>query len=326
MFKARFTILAALLLATAGYAEIDPSTSLRAGALSLVPADAVSVGVVKLSELRRSPLSATLFEHTDEISTDGEADKFLTDAGLAPAKDIDLLVVATSPVTRLGTKAEVLVLAEGRFNVERLTKALVTRGAIKKNGYFTLPEVREGDHHGAVAFAGSTLAILGSESAVTEALQTRAKGGSAFAAASLLGHDAARIDPSASAWAIVDVTRAARLVGGTRLPNSKGQGGEALAAAIRSVSTVALWATDTGDSLKLGAFGLANDEETLALLEDTLRGALAAMRLAVKDKSPDLVPVLRKFQVERTDDSIRISGSIPAESLRKLMAHKHAAK
>jgi hypothetical protein len=319
MVKARTLVtLAALLLATAAFAKTD--------ALSLVPADAVSVGVVKVSHLRSSPLAATLFEHTDDISTNGEAFKFLAEAGLAPFKDVDFVVVATSPKTQLGREAEIVVFAEGRFNVERLAGALTKRGAIQKNGYFTLPESDDDKHRGAAAFPDSTLAIIGTEDAVAEALATRARGGSGFTAASLLGQDAARIDPNATAWAIVNVTRASRLVGGGKVPHAKGQSGEALAAAIRSVSTVALWATDTGDALKLGAFGLTNDAETLELLEDTLRGALSAMRLAVKDKSPDLVSVLRRFQVDRTNDSVRITGTIPAESLRKLMAHKTAAK
>lgn len=324
MSKVRIAALIALFLSSAAFAKSDPSASLRAGALSLVPADAVSVGVVKLSELRTSPLATMLFEHTDSISTNGEADKFLAETGLTPSKDIDLIVVSTSPVTRLGKEAEVLVLAEGRFNVERLTTTAINHGAVAKDGYFVLPD--DEHHKGAVAFPDATLVIMGSESAVAEALATRAKGGSAFSAASILGRDAARIDTNASAWAVVDVTRAARLTGAPGVPRRNDQAGQALATAIRSVSTVALWATDTGDSLKLGAFGLANDTETLELIEDTLRGALAAMRLAVKDKSPDLVTVLRRFDIQRTDDSVRITGSIPAESIRKLMMQKRAAK
>ncbi|HEX2120875.1 MAG TPA: hypothetical protein VHL59_04465, partial [Thermoanaerobaculia bacterium] len=62
-------------------------------ALSLVPANAVTVGMVKLREMRSSPLSSVLFEHTDKMSADGDAEKFLTDAGLSPTKDVDVLVV-----------------------------------------------------------------------------------------------------------------------------------------------------------------------------------------------------------------------------------------
>ena len=188
------------LTATAAFAKND--------ALTLVPADAVSVGVVHLDQLRTSPLASTLLQHTDRMSADGDADKFLTDAGLDPTKDVDLLVVATSPVTRLGSDAEVLLIAEGRFNVDRLSKALAARGAVKKSAsnvtYFVTPE-EKGEKRGAVAFVHNGLSILGTEAAVVEALATRASGGSAFATASMLGQDAARIEPNATAWAVVDV-------------------------------------------------------------------------------------------------------------------------
>lgn len=291
------------------------------GAMSLVPADAVTVGVVKFDELRSSPLMGTLFQHTDRFGGNGEADDFLREAGLEPAKDIDLLVVTTSPRTNLGSEADVLVMAEGRFDVERLTKAITARGAVRKTvpggSYLTIPEKKDG-HAGAISFAGSGLALMGTEAAVTEALATRAKGGSAFSGASGLGLDAARIDPKATAWAVIDVARASRLAGPARIGG--GPQGEVIAAAAKNVSTVALWATDTGDALKLGAFGLTTDAETLQLLEDTLRGALSAMRLAVKDKAPDMVSVLRRFDVDRTNDSVRVTGAIPADALKKLIA------
>lgn len=294
------------------------------GAMSLVPADAVSVGVVRVADLRSSPLSSTLFQHADRFGTNGEAERFLTDAGLDLAKDIDVLVVATSPTSRLGSEGEVIVLADGRFSVDRLSKALIARGAVRKDSYFTLPDA---DHkRGAVAFPSSTLAVAGSEAAVIEALQAFEQGGAGFAQ-SILGHEVGRIEAGASAWAVVDVIRASRLTGGaSRLEHGKGQHGQALSAAVRNISTVGMWATDTGDSLKLGAFGLTNDEETLQLVEDTLRGALSALRLSVKDRNPELVPVLRRFDVQRSNDAVRISGSIPAETLRQFMSHKRAEK
>ena len=44
------------------------------------------------------------------------------------------------------------------------------------------------------------------------------------------------------------------------------------------------------------------------------------MRLAVQDKSPELVSVLRKFTVTRTDSSVSISGSVPAETFKTWVA------
>jgi hypothetical protein len=310
----KLLIAAALTLAaTAAMARND--------AMSLIPNDAVTVGVVRINQTRSSPLATSLFENTDHLSSNGEAEKFLTDAGLDPMKDVDVLVVATSPKTNLAHEADVIVLADGRFNVERLTKALVARGAVQKSGYLTLPDA---ENKGAVAFPDSHLAIMGTESAVVEALATRANGGSSFNV-SLLGGNLSRLDSNATAWALVDVNRASRLSGAPHLPSGGDASKQALAAAVRNISTVGIWATDTGDSLKLGAFGLASDTDTLELLEDTLRGALAAMRLAVKDTRPDLVSVLRRFDVERTGDAVKISGTIPADSLRKVMT-KHSAQ
>ena len=40
------------------------------------------------------------------------------------------------------------------------------------------------------------------------------------------------------------------------------------------------------------------------------------MRLAVQDKQPEMVPVLRRFNVARTNDSVTITGSVPAETFR----------
>ena len=292
-------------------------------ALSLVPANAVTVGMVKLRDMRSSPLSSMLFEHTDKMSTDGEAQKFLLETGLSPAKDVDVVVVATSPRTNLGSEADVLVIAEGRFNADALTNALITRGAVKKGAYLVLPDKEE--PKGAVAFPSGSLAIAGSERAVAAALEARKNGGTGFRSAGGLGIDLARVDRNATAWALVDVTRAARLTKAGSINTGKGQSGEALAAAIRSVSTIAVWAKDTGAALELGAFGLSNDAETLALLEDTVRGALSALRLAVKDKSPDMVSVLRRFEVSRKADSVMIEGSIPAAQLREIMAKKRAS-
>ncbi len=292
-------------------------------ALSLVPANAVTVGMVKLADMRTSPLSSLLFEHTDKMSTDGEAAKFLADTGLSPTKDVDTLVIATAPRTNLGTEADVLVLAEGRFNAEKLTAALIERGAIRKGAYLVLPE-EEGEKP-AISFS-SSLVMAGTERAVAAALEARANGGTGFRTRGALGPDLARLDQNATAWALVDVTRAARLTKSGTIHTGKGSSGDALQAALKTVSTLGVWAKDKGDALELGAFGLSSDDETLQLLEDTIRGGLSALRLAVREKAPDMVTVVRRFEVSRNKDAVLVEGSIPAAQLREMMAKKRASK
>jgi len=318
LFRITLGLTAAVVLALPVFAKDD--------ALSLVPANAATVGMVKLADMRTSPLSSLLFEHTDKMSADGEAQRFLNDAGLSVTKDIDTIVVATAPRTSLGSEADVLIIAEGRFNAERLANALVARGAVRKGAYLVLPEEADDDHPaGAVAFPSTSLAIGGSERAVIAALAARASGGTGFRTRGALGADLNRIDEGATAWALVDVARATRLTGGTINGGGKGQTGDALQAALKTVSTLGVWAKDTGDALHLGGFGISSDAETLELLEDTVRGALSAMRLAVKDKAPDMVTVLRGFDVSRNKDAVLVHGSVPASSLRDLIAKKRAS-
>src|SRR5436305_2747092 len=317
--KKQFMAVAILALALA------PAVFASSGAMSLIPNNSVSVGVVRLNDMRSSPLSAALFSQTAKISNDDDAVAFLRDAGLQPTKDVDVVVFAPSPRTNLGSEADFLIAADGRFNVDRLTSALVSRGATKKTSthgtYFKMPEKSGENHQGVVAFPDAHLALIGSEGAVLEALASRATGGTTFASATGLGRDMARVDPHATAFVLVDVPRAQRITG---TPKLGGTNGQALGTALKNVSTVALWATDSGDSLKLSAIGLSSDSETLGLVEDTLRGALSAMRLAVQEKSPELVSVLRKFTVSRTDSSVSISGSVPAETFKTWVAKSQA--
>src|SRR5207244_9999498 len=150
----------------------------------------------------------------------------------------------------LGTEADVLIAADGRFNVERLGAALTARGAVKKSSphgsYFMLPEsARHGeDANGAVAFPDNHLALIGSESAVLEALASRASGGTSFFTASGLGRDLARVDPKATAWVLIDVTRAQRIVGAPKMKTDSAPGA-ALRSARKRLSPAPLWATDT---------------------------------------------------------------------------------
>lgn len=307
-----FVLLAALALPAVAQDE----------ALALVPGNAVTVGVVHLAEMRTSPLSSLLFEHVDKMSSDGEAAKFLLDAGLQPHRDVDVLVVATSPSTAPGSELDVLVIAEGDFNPERLSGAIVSRGAIRNGAYLVLPEAK--GENGAVAFLSPTLAIAGNERSVVNAIAARASGGTDFLRRGTLAKDLRRVAPGATAWALVDLARIARLTKGGTIDTGSGQSGAVLQAALTKVSTVALWATDSGNALHLGATGSSTDTETLQLLEDAVRGALAALRIGASEKAPEMVAVLRRFDIQRNSDSMTVEGSIPAAIIRDLMARQMA--
>jgi len=65
-------VLLAALIALA----VAPAALAKNDALSLVPNDAISVGVVKLADMRSSPLSSALFQQTANVSMDGDAQAY----------------------------------------------------------------------------------------------------------------------------------------------------------------------------------------------------------------------------------------------------------
>lgn len=333
MDSIRFVSRLALAGALALFAASDALAVRRTeDALALVPSGAATVGVIRWNELRSSPLGPKVFSAMDEISTDGDAARFLAETGLTPREDIDTVIVAMSPGARAGDSEDGLVIFEGRFDVVKIAAALTSRGAASKaapsgDAYYRLAGKGSGSE-GAVALVNRGLIVAGSEPAVLAALARKENGGSGgLTSGEGLGKHLSRVDTSASAWALVDMGRFPQGRGGT----GGDDGGEnepsrAIAGAMKSVTLLALEAKVRGDAVDLAATGLTPDPEKRDLLEDSLRGVLAMWRLAVSEKSPELVSVIRRFRIDTDADSVSIHGSLPGTFLRSLDARRRASK
>jgi hypothetical protein len=297
-------------------------------ALSLVPADVVSVGAVHFDALRTSALAGKLFSETDELTVDGDAAKFLAETGLRPRQDVDLLVFAALASSNGRPGSDALVIFEGRFDPARLEAAMVARGGVRKetpNGSYLLVGGRQGQGNpAAIAFVGRRIALAGNPAAVARALDDRASGGSGFLRGEGLGRQLHRVPSDASAWAIVDATRAPFATGRSR-DSRDGDAADALVGAMKSVTLFVFHATAHGDAVELSATGLSPDEDTRGLLEDALRGVVAMWRLAVHEKSPELVPILRRFQIEKDGEGVSITGTLPASFVRKIAEEREAS-
>ena len=183
-------------------------------ALALVPADATTVGFVRMADLRSNPFQLRVFEETDKLSADGDARRFLEEAGLNLREDVDAFVACTTAAD--GQRGQTLVFFEGRFQPDRLSAAVQKRGATRQSSggaeYFRLKEHEGGQVHGdhapgAVAFVSGNLVVAGSEAAVVTALADRAAGGSRFAGGQGLGRELHRVDPASTAWVLADVAK-----------------------------------------------------------------------------------------------------------------------
>jgi hypothetical protein len=301
--------------------------------LALVPADASTVGVIHWSELRASPFGAQVFSQMDDVSTDGDAARFLRETGLTPREDIDTVVVAMTHPTAGGSD-DGLVIFEGRFDLARIAGALVARGATKQAGaggeYYRLPDEGE-KHEGAVALVNARMLIAGAEAAVVGALARRESGGAGgLMSGPGLGRHLSRVDRDASAWALVDLTRfpsTQNREAHVSIHADSDEGpSQAIVGVMKSVSLLALQAKMHGDAIDVSATGLSDDAENRDLLVDSLRGVLAMWRMAVQEKSPELVAVLRGFRIQNDGEGVSISGTLPASFLKTLAAEHRARK
>jgi hypothetical protein len=312
---------AALLLSAVPAARAASSPD----ALSLVPSDAAVVGFVRAADLRSNPFQLRVFEETDKFATEGDAGRFLAEAGIDLRNDVDSAVFTSTSLEGRGNKA--LVVFEGRFHPDKVTAALTQRGAQARTAaggpYLLLKESGSGSGRepGAVAFVGRNLVVAGNEAAVVAALGDRAAGGAGFSSGTGLGRELRRVDPAATAWLLVDVSRWRR----TAEPRNASGAVAGMVKALQTVSLVAIQANVERDALAIKATGLASDEETRELLEDAVRGLTAAWRMAAQEKHPELVATIRKFKVVRDGEGVTLSGSLPGELLRTMTAQKRTA-
>lgn len=297
--------------------------------LSVVPANAASVGLIRLDDIRSGPLGSRIFDDMNRAGADGDLARFLEEAGLRPDQDVDAIVFSSTPRGLTG-EHDFLVAAQGRFAPARLAAAIQTRGAQSRsaNGvtYWIAPSDENNAKQAAVWFAGADLTVAGTEPAVVRAIADLKKGGSAFSTGSPLAMELHRVDPVAAGWLLVDVQRAARLASSRPdVPADAPFNAAELAKNMKNVSTVAVWAREAEDKVEFGATAVSADAETRALLADLLRGATAAWRMAAQEKRPELVSIIRGFRIEDGSSAVTLSGSIPAEFVRKAAQH-HAAK
>jgi hypothetical protein len=296
--------------------------------LALVPADAATVAVMKWSELRQTPLGGKVFRELDHISGDDDAARFLEETGLTPREDIDTVIVAMAPKAK-GSGESGIVIFEGRFDLARISNALLSRKATRQTSpageYYRLNE--KGDEPGAVALVNRGLIICGNEASVAATLARRESGGDGgLTSGQGLGRHLSRVDRDASAWALVDVARFPASHSGRDTDPERSEPSRALFSAMKSVSIVALEASVKSDGVAFAATGLSADAESRDLLEDALRGVLAMWRLAVQDRAPELVSVIRRFRIDNDSDGVSIRGTLPSGFLESLAEKRRASR
>lgn len=312
----------ALLALTSGLAAALalPASAARPtdDALALVPPDSVTAGMLRVADLRTSPLAARFFADFDNATVDGDAAKFLAETRLHPINDVDLVVFAA----QADGKGRALVAFEGRFEPQRLAAAVASRGAEARTApggsYFLLKDKEHRRHHGdgAVAFVSDRLLVAGSEEAVVKALAARVAGGTGFKGGAGLGAHLDKVNANASGWLLVDRTKLPEAKGSMTI-SGEGDAARNVISAMNLVSTFSFEMMVKGDSIRLSGAGYSEDADTRELLEDALRGILAVARIAAEEK-PEVVSAIRKFKVGSDRNAVTISGTLDGATIKLL--------
>jgi len=304
MFTAR-TLFPALALCALPAFAAAPNT------LTYLPADAVAAGRLNLSDLRRDPLTRDLWTQMDDSATDGDGAAFLNDAGLR-IDDFDALTFGFAPAPSKPGDDRVIMVVEGRFDPARLGAALLARGATREANWYRLPDKdNDTDNHrgtGALAIVSDRLLLIGDEPSVSAALAGPAPAGA-------LSGKIARVSAGASGWMVID---AARLVKSEANDDTPRGGDAKFAGLIRSAGFFTGEFTLQGDRLAFTARLESSDAQARADLEDLIRGAFAAWRMAAQEKMPEMVEVIRGFGVKRDSAGVTVDGVLPGKALRQL--------
>ncbi len=318
----RRTLLAAFVL-VAGTAWAAPPTVPEL--LRLVPADARAVVAVDVAALRTEPLvQQWLLEHQETWSgVDDDAMRFLREAGLDPARDVDLMVFAVSGSEEA---PEPLALFAGRYDPATLGAALTARGAeLVGVGSVTAYRVGDGDETGHAALVRVTpgLVMVGTTTTLTAVYGPTGGPVHVVAAETAAGH----LDLAAPFWMAVAVPEGAAdppdHAKAMAEDSPEGRAMMAMASASTSIRRVAAWAR-LGEYLQVHGFATSTSEENAGLFRDAVKGALAAMRLAAQEREPQLVDVLRGVTVKAEGTGVAVTAELPVELLKQLSREVHA--
>jgi len=283
--------------------------------LRWAPPGAQVVVAIDAAALRSHPLvQSWLLEHQAPWSgADAEAQQFLRDAGLDPLRDVDSMLVAVVP--QAGHDRGLAAFG-GRYDPASLGAALLKRGAgaatVAGAPVYKLSRAKEAQGASPYLFANTDVVLVGDEASLAAVLEHPA-GVNALVDGELA---AGRLDLRAPFWMVAAIPAELHDRPGPGEP-ARGPELQALMAAAHTVQQVTLQAFLT-DELALTWRAVADTAENAELLRDTVKGALAALRLHAQEQAPELVEVLRAVKVTCDGTEVKGTGVVPLALLEKL--------
>jgi len=270
--------------------------------ISILPADAVTVGGVHVDQTLGSPLGQLFLSRFGSDNKD--LTDFITASGFDPMKDVRELVFASAAANH----GPGLVLARGVFMGSGILQAVKAKsgGTISLYGGLEVLDGSEGRHPNSLAFADGSLAIAGEPSMVRAAIDRR----NSSSAASPLAARATDLNGRYHAWFVSSKP--------PQLP-SHGKSGPVQSPALQGITQ-----TSGGVFLSTlvrfeGQAVTRSDRDAQALVDVVRLLATLFPRKDTGTGGPDFSALLQGLAVSAESNVVKVSLSIPESDLERII-------
>jgi hypothetical protein len=301
-----------LLVAAFTLAAADP------GLLKLMPKDPTMVAGIDLERAKGSAFGQRiLLEMKDE---EPQLMKFIAATGFDPRKDLREVVMSASGNMKTGPKGNALIAVRGTFDATKLTRWMVSEGGATGiyNGV-ELVRPKDSSKNGqpsAIAFLDNSLALVGEETMVKEAIDRRAANGPGLNAE--MAAKVAEWSAKNDAWF---VSSPALSEVGVAAPDSNNRvipGGVQLDAVRQAYAGVRF-----GSILEINAEALMRSDKDATAMTDVARFLVTMIRMnADKRGMEELILIADSMQVSATGTTFKFSIAIPESQLEKMLEEK----
>ena len=267
-------------------------------ALSMVPKDSMMVLSVNVDRLKGSPLYASAMAKVmAEPDAKGMISKLKADAGFDVEKDISTLVVSIPP--DVDSSQNFLIIAEGKFNEQKIVAALGNEGAKVTSVKHANATYHEIDGQGGVAFMGN-VAVFGTKDMVKAALSAKAGQADSIHAHPTMSKLVKSVDTNKDLWVSFE------------LPDSlkKSMGGNPMINDLKSVTA----SVDIKSGLGLLVSIDTASDATATNLAQMMQAQVKAFAGAPEMKQMGFDVALQKLQVTGAGTAVSIALNLtPAE-------------
>jgi hypothetical protein len=316
-------LLALVLLAMffASFATAAPRKGMT-HSLALLPGSAEFVVSLDTFALRKSDLVAEMEKHFDSIPEAAENyRRFVQETGIDPRQDTDEVLLAMRRVDGAG-ESGFLIIAQGRFGSSRLVDVAAEKGGktlVLPDGtkiWTSQPPPSQTDTP-SIQASGKTIALaqpdpgmllFGEPSEVVRVLDILSGRRAPEPKEAKLRDLLSGVDRRAPAWAILNSSALAAKLSAEIGNNSQEWKPGSAISKVESV-TLTGW---VGKDVDFKARVSTQDRETAGLVVDMLRGALAAGKLAAKDRDPELLKILQDARLTQDGETLELEARIPA--------------